>query len=508
MKVDARRCVVITGLGVAFLASGYGIAIMASASSAEAVSEDAAPNAQIRRLQFNLTPQPLPTAAGAVTPSPTPRVIVIPTSTPGSAPAVTPTPARTPAPTRPVIVTATPQSIVIVAPSATAVSAPAPTATTIPTAIPTPTLSATTSAPTVAPVIAERIEFAAGDWRGGYFQADGGIYGRPWVSVYGALSDYPKAVLAFSLDAEPSGEATVTITGLDDELGTLNPVALDVNGERVYEGPSLFANWDGSAQGVDAAWTNVPLTIPRGVLHAGPNEIGFANLAPVASFDAPPYVLLASAILEIPGGATSEPAEPPGVPIVPSASTASFTAEDWQGGFYRGDDVYYGRPWTALYGADSDYPQAALTFRLDTVSGDPAILTVAGLDDEWSDLNPIAINVNGQLAFEGPSPFLNWDGVGNGEDAAWTQVEITIPADLLRSGRNQIAIANLSPGANFGAPPYVLLGDATVRVPGAEVTAVSRDGARGNRNNRGATSGGGETSSGDVGSDDGGEDDG
>ncbi|MBA2597374.1 MAG: hypothetical protein H0V00_12205 [Chloroflexia bacterium] len=335
----------------------------------------------------------------------------------------------------------------------------------------------------MAPAQVARVEFVAEDWRGGYFQADGGIYGRPWVAVYGALSDFPRAALSFSLDTAPSGAATIGITGMDDELGTLNPVAVEVNGERVYEGPSPFANWDGTAQGVTAAWTTVPLTIPSGVLSAGPNEITLANLSPVASFNAPPYVLLAGAVLEIPGGAAPQAPEAPSVPIVPSSSSATFTAEDWQGGFYRGDDVYYGRPWTALYGADSEYPQAALTFRLDTVTGDSAVLTVAGLDDERNESNPITINVNGQNAFEGPSPFLNWDGVGNGEDAAWTQVEITIPAELLRSGRNQIVIANRSPGANFSAPPYVLLSDATLRVPGSEVTPVTRDGARGNRNN-------------------------
>ena len=49
---------------------------------------------------------------------------------------------------------------------------------------------------------------------------------------------------------------------------------------------------------------------------------------------------------------------------------------------------------------------------------------------------------------------------------------MTIPADLLRRGRNEITIANLSPSGNFNAPPYVLLADATLEAPGAQECTV------------------------------------
>jgi hypothetical protein len=86
--------------------------------------------------------------------------------------------------------------------------------------------------------------------------------------------------------------------------------------------------------------------------------------------------------------------------------------------------------------------------------------------------------VNDQQVFSGPSPFLNWDGVGNGEDAAWTEVAVTIPAELLKRGRNEITIANLSPSGNFNAPPYVLLAEATLDAPGARVTPLTPDESR------------------------------
>jgi hypothetical protein len=455
-----RRNVPIAVLGTVMFACACVIGIAAEVDALpEAQSVRAAP----ARLQFNLTPQPTPAGGTDATATPTPRRIVIPTATADVAPTAT----------QPVA-TSTPQSVIVVetaapnptsSPTPTLTPSPVPTATAtpVPTATPTP---APAVAPTLAPVQTLRLDFTAADWRGGYFRGDAQWYGRPWVAVYGAQSDYPSATLVFSLNATPGRSAVLRLTGLDDELGALNPVALDVNGQRIYEGPSPFLNWDGQGTGANAAWTTAEFTIPSGALWSGSNDITFANLSPSANFNAPPYVLLADATLEIPGGAVA-PTRPPIVPVSPSST---FAAEDWRGGFYRGDSVFYGRPWTAIYGAASDYPQATLRFRLSNTPTGPATLTVAGLDDELAGSNPMAIIVNGETLFEGPSPFQSWDGVGNGANAAWTNADITIPATALGAGRNDITIANLSPSATFGAPPYILLGDATLAVPGAEVT--------------------------------------
>ena len=56
---------------------------------------------------------------------------------------------------------------------------------------------------------------------------------------------------------------------------------------------------------------------------------------------------------------------------------------------------------------------------------------------------------------------------------------MTIPAELLKRGRNQITVANLSPSGNFNAPPYVLLADATLEAPGTSVTPITPDESRG-----------------------------
>ena len=480
-----RRHAVITGIIAAVVLTGLAVV----APMAESATPDGAqtPGA-IRSMAFALTPQALQVSAADVTATPTPRVILIrPTSTPSSLPTATAPPSRAALPTAtpPVITIETPApSGVTPTPTATAApttpptATPSPTATPAPTATPLPTPTPTPlppAAPTLAPARDVRLQFTAEDWAGGYYRGDSQAYGRPWTAVYGALSDYPQATLGFTLDATPGRAATISITGLDDEWETLNPITLEVNGEAVYAGPSPFVNWDGIGNGANAAWTTVPFTIPSGVLRAGPNEITFANRTPVASFNSPPYVLLADAVLEISGRATGDPTA---VPIVPSSDAAAFTAADWTGAFYRGDAQFYGRPWSAIYGAASPYPRATIRFRLDAQPSGPATLTLTGLDDELAELNPIAIEVNDQQVFSGPSPFLNWDGVGNGADAAWTEVTVTIPAELLKRGRNQITVANLSPSGNVNAPPYVLLGDATLEAPGTSVTPVTPDDSR------------------------------
>jgi hypothetical protein len=150
----------------------------------------------------------------------------------------------------------------------------------------------------------------------------------------------------------------------------------------------------------------------------------------------------------------------------PTELELTFAADDWEGGYYRGDAEWYGRPWTAVYGALSDFPSATLAFALDAAPDADLVLTVEGLDDELALLNPIAIEVNGERVYEGESPFPNWDAnTGNrGADAAWTAVEITIPAELFHEGENEIAFLNLSDSGNFGLPPYVLLSEATLSV--------------------------------------------
>ena len=55
--------------------------------------------------------------------------------------------------------------------------------------------------------------------------------------------------------------------------------------------------------------------------------------------------------------------EPTSVPV-----ELPIAADLWKGGYFQGNALYYGRPWTAIYGAQSDYPRG--TFVL-TLTSDP-----------------------------------------------------------------------------------------------------------------------------------------
>jgi hypothetical protein len=145
-----------------------------------------------------------------------------------------------------------------------------------------------------------------------------------------------------------------------------------------------------------------------------------------------------------------------------TADEVSFGADAWHGGFLRNDSAYYGRPWTSIYGAQSDYPAASLTITLADDPEKPVVLTFDGLDDEAPGNNEIVVLVNKQEVFRGQSWFPSWDGVGNGENADWTAVRITIPPDILIAGNNVVTIRNLTDGANFSSPPYVLLSVGTI----------------------------------------------
>jgi hypothetical protein len=162
--------------------------------------------------------------------------------------------------------------------------------------------------------------------------------------------------------------------------------------------------------------------------------------------------------------ATQAPAVAGSAEVIPAAS--------WEGAYHPRDALHFGRPWVAIYGRLSVYSRATAFVRLDAAPTGPATLTLTGIDDEWLDLNPIAVEVNGQQVFAGVSPFANWDGATTSAAAAWTPVTITIAPEILRAGRNRITVANLSPTGNIGSPPYLLLGDATLQAPGATVIVL------------------------------------
>ncbi|MDD5676824.1 MAG: beta-N-acetylglucosaminidase domain-containing protein [Kiritimatiellae bacterium] len=107
-----------------------------------------------------------------------------------------------------------------------------------------------------------------------------------------------------------------------------------------------------------------------------------------------------------------------------------------------------------LYGAQSAFPKMTAGFEVSPFppSG-PYQLLVSAVDDDHQDQCPIKIDVNGNTIFEGPNPF---------DKRGWNLKTFTIPADALKRN-NTLTIANMSPTANFGVPPFILVNYVVVR---------------------------------------------
>ena len=162
-----------------------------------------------------------------------------------------------------------------------------------------------------------------------------------------------------------------------------------------------------------------------------------------------------AALVELPGTSSSAPAN------------SSFDYGDWNSGWSQDDASWYGRPWSVIYGALSEYPSATLSFSLDAAPSGPATLEIAGLDDEWPGTSQISLTVNGTSVFEGAGPWPSYVGSADDfSDAPWTTSSFDIPSGVLQAGQNSIVLANLEPYDNFGSPPYVLLSDTTLSFGG------------------------------------------
>jgi hypothetical protein len=118
------------------------------------------------------------------------------------------------------------------------------------------------------------------------------------VAVYGAQSGLGQISLTFTLEAEPNDEATLTITGINDEWASPNPMTIEINGVTIYNGPCPFPAWDGAGNGENAVWGTVSWTIPAGVLREGVNDLVIRNLTNSANTNSPPYVDISTTTIE------------------------------------------------------------------------------------------------------------------------------------------------------------------------------------------------------------------
>jgi hypothetical protein len=99
-------------------------------------------------------------------------------------------------------------------------------------------------------------------------------------------------------------------------------------------------------------------------------------------------------------------------------------------------------------------------FTLQAQPAGQAALVIEGMDSEDRAKTPIRIALNGIPIYEGDNPLPNDDLPL--ETGTWASYELAFDAALLRSGRNELEISNLAPGA-FSLPPFFMLDYAELR---------------------------------------------
>ena len=129
-------------------------------------------------------------------------------------------------------------------------------------------------------------------------------------------------------------------------------------------------------------------------------------------------------------------------------------AGDFEGAYRREDGELYGLPAVHLYGQGSDVETATAAFSIDEAPEEYLVIVVTGMDDERGAKVPIRLWLNGNVVWEGPSPFANEDWT----DVAWIVEDLS----WVSSGENEFAVENLDENGEIGRPPWVLLTRATI----------------------------------------------
>lgn len=150
--------------------------------------------------------------------------------------------------------------------------------------------------------------------------------------------------------------------------------------------------------------------------------------------------------------------------------TGTFGPERLVGAYRRDDGTLYGRQNAVLYSVGTGYETGTLTFTLVQAPTGPLTLILTGLDDEVSGTNRLVATLNGVAIFAGPDTFPNTPasdyGVG-GVDRYWGEMQLPIPAGVLRAGENTLVLENAAPGGKLGTP-YILINSVQFAAPTAK----------------------------------------
>jgi hypothetical protein len=140
-------------------------------------------------------------------------------------------------------------------------------------------------------------------FQGGFRNPGGSIYRqRSATWIYGARTPYSTMAASFELPAAPSGQAVLTITGLDSENAPKTPISITINDREIFRGPAPFADdsHDPDFRNAPAPWSDRSWPIPPDALRVGTNRLMIRNLADTADVGVPPFFMLDRASVAFP----------------------------------------------------------------------------------------------------------------------------------------------------------------------------------------------------------------
>jgi len=253
--------------------------------------------------------------------------------------------------------------------------------------------------------------------------------------------------------------------------------------------PTTAAAASSAAPQPTAAAISAPL--PGVAASTAPQPTAAATSAPLPGVvaSATPTSAPAPVASAAPASATAAPATTPtsgaAAPIanaLPSATgvvstvapvvgyTGTFTPDRLVGAYRRDDGTLYGRQNAVLYSVGTGYETGTLSFSLVQAPTGPLTLILTGLDDEVSGTNRLVVTLNGVAIFAGADTFPNTPasdhGVG-GADRYWGEMQLLIPAGVLRAGENTLVLNNVAPGGKLGTP-YILINSVQFAAPTAK----------------------------------------
>ncbi len=141
--------------------------------------------------------------------------------------------------------------------------------------------------------------YAPDQWNGAAQVTETESYGREAAALYAQSTGTGTGTLSIELSDIPTEDVILTLVGMDDDAPTKTPIELTINTTSVYKGDSWFENWGGTAGAGN--WTTVQITIPKGMLGPGVNDITISNTAATGDQGESPYIILGGATIEVTG---------------------------------------------------------------------------------------------------------------------------------------------------------------------------------------------------------------